>query len=160
MDDWFKGVISGAVLVVVAGIVGASLSGSERAFDLSPFLALVPQGNTASPPEPEANPGAVGGQLQPPPLTRETFLALCPPGSVDETVPPVSLAQAQQLHQVFLAGQTLTDLIEVQAQLGQPTCNGVQDGKRVYLYWVETDKAITARQAGDRPPVELEFHNF
>ncbi len=164
MDEFFKGVIGCAVLVVVAGIVGASLSGSERAFDLTPLLFLatkhsstdVPVAGSAAPP-----PAAVGGQVQPPPApTRENYLAACPPGSVDPTAAAVSLDRAQQVRQAVTGGQEYTDLIQVQAALGQPTCNFTRDGTRQYRYLVEPDKAIDALQAGDRPDVLILFENF
>jgi len=162
MDDFFKGAIGCAVLVVVAGIVGASLSGSERAFDLAPFLALAQREGTAPASQAATNPpNAVGGQVQPPPApSREALLALCPPGSIDETAAPVPLARAQSLQQAVLNGQHFADLIDIQAALGQPTCNFSRNGTRQYRYLVESNKAIDALQSGDMPDVLVLFENF
>ncbi|NJK99950.1 MAG: hypothetical protein HC910_05035 [Spirulinaceae cyanobacterium SM2_1_0] len=164
MDEFFKGVIGCAVLVVVTGIVGASLSGSERAFDLTPLLNLAAKTSASSTVDSSlavSPPAAVGGQVAAPPApTRANFLAVCPPGSIEPATPPLSLAQAQSLRQAVLDGQQFNDLIEVQAALGEPICNFTRGGTRQYRYLVEPDKAIDALQAGDSPDVLILFENF
>lgn len=171
MDDFFKGTIGLAVLVVVAGIVGASLSGSDRAFDLSPLLSLgsapaktEPPTNappTAAPPAPAPSqlPTASGGQLRlASPDAPDARLAVCPAGSLAPEATPLPLQRAQSLQQAIANGKQFTDLIEIQAALGQPACNFLRDERtRQYRYLVEPNGAIDALQVGDLPQVNVQF---
>ncbi|NJL01043.1 MAG: hypothetical protein HC910_10960 [Spirulinaceae cyanobacterium SM2_1_0] len=169
MDEFFKGTIGVAVLIVVAGIVGASLSGSERAFDLSPFLtfgAAESETATTAPttpsPTPSPPPLASGGQLRAAsPDTPDTRLAICPAGSWSTEVMPLPPQRAQALQQAIANGKQFTDLIEIQASLGQPTCNFLRDERtRQYRYLVGTNGAIDALQVGDTPQVTVQFNGL
>jgi hypothetical protein len=149
MDDFLKGTIGLSVVVVLAGIVGAAMSGSDRAFDLTPVLnrfrtAPVPQSDAA--------------QMQ---LARSAGpterLSVCPPGSINPDIPEVPFARAEALRQ---ADPQFKDLIEVQEVLGQPHCNFIQDNTRRYRYLVESLKAIDATQMGDSQEVVVVFKHF
>ncbi len=168
MDEFFKGTIGLAVLVVVAGIVGASLSGSERAFDLSPLLAVF-----SAPPDPSATPtptattpsptpAASGGQVQQAASQgADDRLQVCPAGSVAPAVTPLSLNRARALQQAIANGKQFVDLIEIQQALGQPACNFWRDQRtRQYRYLVESGQAIDALQVGDTPQVTVRFSGF
>ncbi|MGB0562179.1 MAG: hypothetical protein ACPGVO_10295 [Spirulinaceae cyanobacterium] len=162
MDNFLKGIIGLSVLVVLAGIVGAALTGSDRAFDLQPFLSILP--NATAPtggPQTQGLPSV--GSATPgttPPPTSQDLLATCPPGSVDPQVEAVPLASAEQLRQQLAVGQPFTDLIEVQNLLGAPKCHYLSDRTRHYHYLVETGKAITAQQVGDQPEVTITLIHF
>ncbi|MEM8639010.1 MAG: hypothetical protein AAGG51_09375 [Cyanobacteria bacterium P01_G01_bin.54] len=161
MDDVLKGIIGLSVLVVLAGIVGAAITGSERAFDLKPFLSILP--NRPAPtggPQPNGPPSVGAAPPGTAPTPPQDLLATCPPNSVDPQVEAVPLARAEQVRQRLAAGQPFTDLIEVQTLLGIPNCNYLSDRTRHYHYLVETGKAITAQQVGDRPEVTITLIHF
>lgn len=163
MDDILKGAIALAVLVVIAGIIGAAISDSDQAFSLAPFIDFF-QGKkkeeilTVNSPQ---NPPSSGENLQlASPNNTDSRLSICPQGAIDSTASKVSVEKAQSLRQAILNGLEFKDLIEVQGTLGQPTCNFIQNETRQYRYLVNNDKTIDALQQGDKPDVLLIFTNF
>lgn len=163
MDDLLKGTIGISVLVVLAGIIGAAISGSDRAFDLRPFLRPWRTQTPAIAPTAQGgpqNPGVPAGSPTPQNLTPQALLAACPPHSVDPQVGQVPLARAEQVRQRLAANQPFQDLIEIQTLLGNPNCNYLSDRTRHYRYVVETGKAIDAQQVGDQPGVKVTLVHF
>lgn len=164
MDDFLKGAIGVSVLIVVAGIVGAALSDSNRAFDLSPYIDFfrgLDRENTITPNSSENPPPAQQSpfNLASPQLS-DNRLSICPQGSIEPTVAEVSLTKAQTLQQAIANGLEFTDLIDLQATLGQPKCNFLKNNTRQYRYLVQNNKSIDALQKGDVPEVIVIFGNF
>jgi hypothetical protein len=142
LDHVLKGSIILAVCITIAGIIGAAIAGSERAFDLSPWFKL--------------------GQAAPAPAADTTqFIATTiPTCAAPETSTPIPLATAQTLQQQTSQGVQFADLIDVQAYLGQPACYWVEANIRYYRYHVEGDRSLDAKQQGDAPPVQFRFYGL
>lgn len=160
MDDFLKGAIGVSVLIVVAGIVGAALSDSNRAFDLSPYIDFfrdLDREDTITPNSPNSQNSPLN--LASPKLS-DNRLSICPQGSVEATVTEVSIAKAQTLKQAIANGLQFTDLIDLQATLGQPKCNFLKNDTRQYRYLVQEGKSIDALQKGEIPEVIVIFGNF
>ncbi|MGK7928532.1 MAG: hypothetical protein AB4290_25395 [Spirulina sp.] len=164
MDDFLKGAIGISVLIVVAGIVGAALSDSQKAFDLSPYLDFfrgLDRDNSVTPNTTQNSPHSQQSPFNlATPQSTDSRLSICPQGSIDPTVSEVSLAKAETLRQAIANGLQFTDLIDLQATLGQPKCNFLKSGTRQYRYLVQGGKSIDALQKGDIPEAIVIFSNF
>ncbi|MEM9540010.1 MAG: hypothetical protein AAGA60_10995 [Cyanobacteria bacterium P01_E01_bin.42] len=164
MDDFLKGAIGVSVLIVVAGIVGAALSDSNRAFDLSPYIDFfrdLDRESTITPNSTQNSPTSQNSPLNlASPKLNDDRLAICPQGSIESTVSEVSIAKAQTLRQAIANGLQFTDLIDLQATLGQPKCNFLKNDTRQYRYIVQEGKSIDALQKGEIPEVIVIFGNF
>lgn len=163
MDDLLKGTIGLSVLVVLAGIIGAAISGSDRAFDLQPFLKPWQARTPAIAPTAQGGPqtpGVSSGTAPSKNLTAQDLLSACPPHSLDPQVGEVPLAHAELVRQRIAANQPFQDLIELQQILGNPNCHYLSDRTHHYRYVVETGKAIDVQQVGDQPGVTITLVHF
>lgn len=159
MDDLLKGVIGLSVLVVLAGIISAALSGSDRAFDLKPIVKLW-QSRAQQTAQGEAQ-LAVTPPPPPPKLaTTAELMAECPAHSVNPQIVDVPFVIAEAIHQKVKAGHQFQDLIEVQEVLGTPKCHFMRAQAHHYRYLVVTNKAIDATQVGDQQVVMMTFVQF
>ncbi|MBP0020761.1 MAG: hypothetical protein J7647_24790 [Cyanobacteria bacterium SBLK] len=164
MDDFLKGAIGVSVLIVVAGIVGAALNDSNRAFDLSPYIDFfrdLDREDTVAPDSTQNFPTSQNSPLNlASPKLNDNRLSICPQGSVEPMVSEVSIAKARTLRQAIANGLQFVDLIDLQATLGQPKCNFLKNDTRQYRYLVQEGKSIDALQKGDIPEVIVIFGNF
>lgn len=182
IDALFKGSISLAVLVVVAGIVAAPLTGSQKAFEFAPIVSLARKTarwvarSAQDATQIETNPApftqevqtAVGSLRQSPQpvpsptpdLIDDPRLAICPVGSLEpQALRLLPGTLAEQVRQQWQTNPP-QDLTQVQAALGQPVCQIRQGQRRQYRYLVTGGRIIDAVQTGDKLGVQVTFTHF
>lgn len=174
-EKLFIGSLSLSVLTLTIGIVAASLTGFERPFDIRPVVAIA-KGSAQWKSDALANIDNPNPEGKPLTRTAEELaeklgnhaesisievpanpqLAVCPKGSIDDTVGELPSTLAEQ----FKASNSKPkSLLDVQQALGMPKCNYKQGEVSIYRY-IAGNRAIIARQKGDKPGVELEFAGF
>lgn len=178
IEKTFKLSIALAVLTIWAGIISAALTGSDKAFDLSPVLSLgrgvlawlgdSAKGSTKEESTPESfislasRKGEIISNQAQEQLesaskgATDPRLAACPKGAIDSQSKEISLQVAQSLKGVQLA-----DLNDVQSALKtSPACVYRIGNTRVNRYLVRGFRILDARQEGDKTGVRVAFYNF
>ncbi|MGB0564234.1 MAG: hypothetical protein ACPGVO_20900 [Spirulinaceae cyanobacterium] len=123
MDNFLKGTLCLANGIVLAGLVGASLSQSDRAFDLSFWLRGWSQ--TRQPPDAS--------------LAQLIHHPTCPPRPEATVLSP---QQAQALQTQLAQGASFQDLTQVQTVLGLPTCQTQTPRGSVLIYAVSNQTQL------------------
>ncbi|MDK3159857.1 hypothetical protein QPK87_25325 [Kamptonema cortianum] len=174
-DKLFIGSLTLSIIILTTGIVAASLTGFERAFDIRPVVAIALGSRqwksdaiaNIDNPNPEGKPitqtaselaEKLGNHAESISIDIPTNpqLAVCPPGSIDDTVSELPATLAEQFK---ASNPKPKSLLDVQAALGLPKCSYKQGDINIYRY-ITGNRAIIARQKGDKPGVEIEFAGF
>lgn len=183
IERLFKGSMSLAVLILVAGIVAAPLVGSDRAFEIAPVFSLLrgvanwvtASAEDATTPEDDPRPfteeaADAAGRLREateeaiadvPAFESDPRLSVCPQGSIEPlNTAEVPLTTALDLQQAIDGGEVISDLVNLQARLSEPACNW-KDGDDTRWRWLAREgRIIDARQSADAPGVTVTFTNF
>jgi hypothetical protein len=155
-ENLFKLSISAFLLVLISGIVGAELTGSDKAFELRPALSIL-KGiwgvgertmsgeivGDGEDPEPFGEVAArakrrIVGHIEEglKDIPDDPRLAGCPAGSAELGRAEIKFAKASGLYEQHQESP-VRSLLDVQAALGSPHCN-YQDGDRTVWKFVVT----------------------
>ena len=176
VDRLFKLSISMAVLAIVAGIVAAPLTGSNKSFEFAPVLSAVRATlnwvtqSAKESTQPEAEPSPFVEELQEtteqvkdaieqanvPAIQTDPRLSICPAGSIDgANVRDIPLTLAEEVRKTQF--QTL---VEVQSLLGEPACNITEGQQRQWRYLVAGGRIADFVQQGEALGITATYTNF
>lgn len=181
IDNFLKGALGLGVLCLVAGIVAAPLTGSDRAFEFAPVLStargvwnwISTAGQKSQQVEADPKPFAEESKaaierlgqatdkaLQQSKIAPDPRLSVCPVGSIEQqNVKELPLTTVAAFKAQTDKGLKLT-FVDVQAALGQPACNIRSGSKTQWRYLAPEGRIVDAVQEAADKPVVVRFTNF